>query len=172
MKMNRVNNKLQISNIYFSNFSSSFMLMQIDCYRQSRENEESKILDESEDDLMTVEVSNWWKRDRIYLELINKWDLINLNDQDILSRFKAWLLRWADKKNYHKTICLKYDSLTKRVHPEIMNIVISKYWKNGQSNKYLLHLIKMMLYEGLSFNESNFIDKLNRVEVFNLSFNT
>ena len=87
--MNRVNNKLQISNTYFPNYSSSFRLMQIDNYRQSRENEESKIWDESVDDLITAGVSNGWKRNRTYLELFDKWDLINLSNQDILSRFKA-----------------------------------------------------------------------------------
>ena len=60
--MNRVNNKLQFSNTYFPNYSSSFWLMQIDNYSQSRENEESKIWDESEDDLMTAGVSNGWKK--------------------------------------------------------------------------------------------------------------
>ena len=128
-KMNRVNNKLQISNTYFPNYSSSFRLMQIDNYRQNRENEESKIWDESEDDLMAAGVANGWKRNRTYLELIDKWDLINLSNQDILSRFKAWLLGWAEKKNYHKTISFKYDELTKRVHPKIKNIVIRKYYE-------------------------------------------
>ena len=88
--MNRVNNKLQISNTYFPNYFSSFRLMQIDNYRQIRENEESKIWGESEDDLMTAGVSKGWKRNRTYLELIDKWDLINLSNQDILSRFKVW----------------------------------------------------------------------------------
>ena len=83
--MSKRDGLIQISNTYIPNESSSFRLIKIEDYKQSGVHDNSKSPDESEENIVDVGLSNGWKRNHSYLKLIEKWDLKNLSNEDILS---------------------------------------------------------------------------------------
>ena len=139
--MSKRDGLVQISNTYIPNESSSFRLIKIEDYKHSGVHDNSKSLDESEENIVDVGLSNGWKRNHSYLKLIEKWDLKNLSNEDILSVYEVWLFGRRKMRKSAKTINYRYNELTKRVPQEIKEILMTKYWENGQSSNYPQHLI-------------------------------
>ena len=113
--MSKRDGLVQISNTYIPNESSSFRLIKIEDYKQSGVHDNSKSPDESEENIVDVELSNERKRNHFYLKLIEKWDLKNQSNEDILSADEVWLFGGRKMRKSAKTTNYRYNELTKRV---------------------------------------------------------
>ena len=68
------------------------------------------------------------------------------SNQDILLVYEVWLFGTTKMRKSAKTTNKRYNELTKRVPQKIKEVLIAKFWENGQSSNYPQHLI-MILYD-------------------------
>ena len=154
----------KISNTYFPNITPLLKLLYIDDYRQKRVTNKSENSNETEESIVMVGLSNGWKRNIPYFELVERWDIMHLDNQEITSIFETWLLGSKEKKKIIRPKGYAYNELTKHVPKEIRKAIISKNhekWKIRQLSS--IFMLSEVVWRAI-INESKYLEKLERIE--------